>query len=65
MFTANVNNPDILPGGRWEQWCPGSVDAGAHRFDQRIIFERGMIYLQIRSRTVYKCPADRKSYLGR
>ena len=65
VFTANVNNPDILPGGRWEQWCPGSVDAGSGTASTNGLFlERGMIYPQIRSRTVYKCPADRKSYLG-
>jgi len=64
-FTANVNSPDILPGGRWEQWCPGSVDAGNGQASTNGLFlERGMIYPQIKARAVYKCPADRKAYLG-
>ena len=65
VFTANPNNPDILPGGRWEQWCPGSVDAGnGVTSTNQLFLERGMIYPQIKNRAVYKCPADRKSFLG-
>jgi len=65
VFTANVNNPLILPGGAWEQWCPGSVDAGNGVASTNFLFlERGLIYPQVRSRAVYKCPADRKAYLG-
>src|SRR6478736_3045 len=66
VYTANVNNPMIMPGGAWEQWCPGSVDApsGVASTDG-LFLERGMIFPQVKSRAVYKCPADQKSYLGK
>ena len=31
VFVNNPNNPFILPGGAWEQWCPGSVYSGQRR----------------------------------
>lgn len=63
-----VNNPAdarIQPGGQLEQWCPGSVDAGSGVASTNyLLLERGMIYPQVKARGVYKCPADRKTYLG-
>jgi len=65
VFTANANDARILPGGTWEQWCPGSVDAGNGVASTNSLFlERGTIYPQIRNKAVYKCPADQKKYLG-
>jgi prepilin-type N-terminal cleavage/methylation domain-containing protein/prepilin-type processing-associated H-X9-DG protein len=65
VLATNPNDPAILPGGAREQWCPGSVDAaGGTGATNGLFLERGMIYPQIKSRSVYKCPADRKTYLG-
>ena len=64
-FVGNPDDPRIQPGGTHEQWCPGSVDAGnpAASINPRLV-EKGMIFPQVKNRAVYKCPADRKSYLG-
>jgi len=65
VFTANANNPAIMPGGAWEQWCPGSVDSLNGLASTNVLFlERGTIYSQVKSYQVYKCPADRKNYRG-
>jgi len=65
VFVANPNDPSIQPGGANEQWCPGSVDAGnGVASTNYLLVEKGMIFPQVKNRGVYKCPADRKSYLG-
>jgi prepilin-type processing-associated H-X9-DG protein len=65
VFVANPADPRIQPGGTLEQWCPGSVDSGNGAASTNyLLIERGMIYPQVKSRSVYKCPADRKSFLG-
>lgn len=64
-FVGNPNDPRILPGGQFEQWCPGSVDASnGSASTNGLLLERGMIYPQVKSRSVYKCAADRKNFLG-
>ena len=65
VYVGDPNDPRIMPGGALEQWCPGSVDAlnGAASING-LLLERGTIYPQVRGRNVYKCAADRKSYLG-
>lgn len=65
VMVANPNDPSIQPGGAREQWCPGSVDAGnGVASTNYLLLERGMIFPQVKARGVYKCAADRKSYLG-
>jgi prepilin-type N-terminal cleavage/methylation domain-containing protein/prepilin-type processing-associated H-X9-DG protein len=65
VFVGNPADARIQPGGMWEQWCPGSVDAGnGVASTNGPLIEKGMIYPQVRSRAVYKCAADRKSYMG-
>lgn len=65
VFVANPNDPRIMPGGIWEQWCPGSVDAGNGAVSTNALFiMRGMIFPQVRNVRVYKCPADMKNYKG-
>ena len=66
VLVTNPNDPAILPGGAREQWCPGSMDAGNGVASiNPLLIDRGLIYPQIRSRAVYKCPADRKNYQGK
>ncbi len=65
VFVANPNDPSIQPGGSREQWCPGSVDAGnGVASTNYLLVQKGMIFPQVKNRAVYKCPADRKAFLG-
>ena len=69
VFVGNPNDPTIQPGyagaGSREQWCPGSVDAGNGAASTNwLLIEKGMIFPQVKNRAVYKCPADKKNYLG-
>ena len=66
VFVNNPSTASILPGGAWEQWCPGSVDVGNGPASTNGLFlERGMIWPHVgKSSKVYKCPADQKNYLG-
>jgi len=65
VYVGNPSDPSIQPGGSREQWCPGSVDAiNGSASTNFLLLERGMIYPHVNSRAVYKCPADRKSFLG-
>ena len=66
VFVGNHLDARIQPGGTWEQWCPGAVDApnGAASIDSRLV-EKGMIFPQVKNLGVYKCPADRKSFQGK
>ncbi len=64
-YVGNPNDARIMPGGAWEQWCPGSVDANNGVASTNVLLvKRGLIYPQVKSPAVYKCPADRKAYLG-
>lgn len=53
-------SPDILPGGRWAQWCPGLVDQ-AHPFTATNIdfIKAGLIFPYVQTVGIYRCPADR------
>ncbi|MDB6112047.1 MAG: hypothetical protein JWR69_3797 [Pedosphaera sp.] len=66
VYTANPNDPRILPGGTWEQWCPSSVDPvlNGPQSTNQLFIERGLIFPFVKSFSVYKCPADRNAYLG-
>ena len=65
VFVPNPNDNRIMPGGVWEQWCPGSVDSGNGPASTNLLFlERGLIWKNLSAHKVYKCPADRKSYRG-
>ena len=65
VFVANPNDPSVMPGGKWEQWCPGSVDSGNGPSSTNFTYlERGLIWNQVNSHQVYKCPADRKNFQG-
>ena len=64
-FVGIPTDPRIQPGGVWEQWCPGSVDAmNGQASTNYLLVEKGMIFSQIKNRAVYRCAADRKNYLG-
>jgi len=52
------NDPNILPGGRYIQWCPGSMRASTTILYQTNFIQDGLIYPYVNNITVYKCPAD-------
>jgi prepilin-type N-terminal cleavage/methylation domain-containing protein/prepilin-type processing-associated H-X9-DG protein len=64
-FVGIPTDARIQPGGIWEQWCPGSVDAlNGVASTNWLLVEKGMIFPYVKNRAVYKCCSDRKNYLG-
>ena len=53
-----INDPNILPGGKWVQWCPGNLQTAALVMDQTNFIQNGLIYPYVNTLNVYKCPAD-------
>jgi prepilin-type N-terminal cleavage/methylation domain-containing protein len=54
-----LTNPDLQPGGRFAQWCPGDVGNNitiALYYDQWI--KAGLLYSYVNSLSVYHCPGD-------
>jgi len=51
-------NPDLQPGGKYAQWCPGSFQnlTVALSYDKWI--KTGLLYPYLNSLPVYHCPAD-------
>jgi len=50
------NDPNILPGGKWVQWCPGLMNAFSPNWTNYM--QLGVIYPYVKNIAVYKCPAD-------
>jgi prepilin-type N-terminal cleavage/methylation domain-containing protein/prepilin-type processing-associated H-X9-DG protein len=66
VFVGNPNDPSIQPGGARAQWCPGSVDAGnPTAATNDLLLKKGLIFPQVNSVKVYKCPADQKKVAGK
>jgi prepilin-type N-terminal cleavage/methylation domain-containing protein/prepilin-type processing-associated H-X9-DG protein len=55
-----INDPNILPGGKYVQWCPGNVAATSLPLlvAQTNFIKAGLIYPYVNTIDVYKCPAD-------
>jgi len=53
-----LTNPDLQPGGKYAQWCPGSLLnlTIALNYDQWI--KAGLLYSYVNSLNVYHCPGD-------
>jgi prepilin-type N-terminal cleavage/methylation domain-containing protein/prepilin-type processing-associated H-X9-DG protein len=53
-----LTNPELQPGGKFAQWCPGSMQTitVALYYDQWI--KAGLLYPYINSLKVYHCPGD-------
>lgn len=58
--SASPTDPDINPGGKWAQWCPGRMDT-LNAWDVGFI-KAGLIYPYISQVSIYRCPADRSTY---
>ena len=52
------NDPTILPGGKYIQWCPGNLKTSSLITYQTDFIEAGLIYPYVKAVNVYKCPAD-------
>ena len=55
---TGINDPNIMPGGKYVQWCPGNVQIPTLVFDQTNFIQNGLIYPYVNTMTVYKCAAD-------
>jgi prepilin-type N-terminal cleavage/methylation domain-containing protein/prepilin-type processing-associated H-X9-DG protein len=53
---STPTDPNILPGGKWIQWCPGNM-ATYSSYATNFI-QAGLIYPYVKTSNVYKCPAD-------
>jgi prepilin-type N-terminal cleavage/methylation domain-containing protein len=47
---------DLLPGGKWVQWCPG--DVAKYNAYATLFIQAGLIYPYINTLAVYQCPTD-------
>jgi prepilin-type N-terminal cleavage/methylation domain-containing protein/prepilin-type processing-associated H-X9-DG protein len=62
--TSQSNNPNdsrYQPGGVWSQWCPGLMTVAPSAYSNAWI-KLGLIYPNVNSDKVYRCPADRSVY---
>lgn len=57
---ATSTDPNINPGGKWAQWCPGRMDT-LNAWDDGFI-KVGLIYPYIKTTAPYRCPADNSVY---
>jgi prepilin-type N-terminal cleavage/methylation domain-containing protein/prepilin-type processing-associated H-X9-DG protein len=55
---AVMNDPSILPGGKYIQWCPGNLQTIALFLDQTNFIQNGLVYPYVNTLNVYKCSAD-------
>src|SRR6516164_11514416 len=58
MIVNPQTNPDLLPGGKYAQWCPGPMQnlTVALSYDKWI--KTGLLYPYLNSLHVYHCPGD-------
>ena len=57
------NDPNILPGGKYVQWCPGVVNSSSATIllAGTNFIQNGLIYPYVNNISVYKCSADQKT----
>jgi prepilin-type N-terminal cleavage/methylation domain-containing protein/prepilin-type processing-associated H-X9-DG protein len=53
-----LNDPNILTGGKYVQWCPGNLRTASLVMDQTNFIQNGLIYPYVNTMSVYKCVAD-------
>jgi prepilin-type N-terminal cleavage/methylation domain-containing protein len=52
------SNPDLRPGGKYAQWCPGSVQNLTIVLDYNHWIKAGLLYTYLNTLSVYHCPSD-------
>jgi len=57
---STAAGPDIQPGQKWAQWCPGRADVFS--IDGPQFLKVGLIYSYINNTNMYKCAADRAGF---
>jgi prepilin-type N-terminal cleavage/methylation domain-containing protein/prepilin-type processing-associated H-X9-DG protein len=55
---TTLNDPNILSGGKYVQWCPGNLKTATLILDQTNFIQNGLIYPYVNTLNVYKCAAD-------
>jgi prepilin-type N-terminal cleavage/methylation domain-containing protein/prepilin-type processing-associated H-X9-DG protein len=55
---TTLNDPNILTGGKYVQWCPGNLKTVSLLMDQTNFIQNGLIYPYVNTMSVYKCSAD-------
>jgi prepilin-type N-terminal cleavage/methylation domain-containing protein/prepilin-type processing-associated H-X9-DG protein len=58
--TGLSTDPNINPGGKWQQWCPGRMDT-LNAWDTSFI-QVGLLYPYVKNVALYRCPADHSTY---
>ncbi len=58
--SSSSADPNINPGGKWAQWCPGRMDT-LNAWDDSFI-KAGLLFPYVKSVALYRCPADRSLY---
>jgi hypothetical protein len=53
-------DPNLRPGGRIAQWCPGNLQSAQMDFSRYYTnwIKAGLLYPYVQTIAVYKCPAD-------
>lgn len=51
-------NPELQPGGKYAQWCPGSTLQQIVAFNYTKWIKTGLLYPYLNSLSVYHCPGD-------
>jgi len=68
VLQLNPTAPAALPGGTFACWVLGAVDqttpANAQSSTNILCIQNGLLFEQLKSPAVYKCPADRKTGPG-
>jgi prepilin-type N-terminal cleavage/methylation domain-containing protein/prepilin-type processing-associated H-X9-DG protein len=61
---TSPTDPNILPGGKYVQWCPGDMKAGniSQMLNQTNFIQEGLIYPYVNNINVYHCPADKTTF---
>jgi prepilin-type N-terminal cleavage/methylation domain-containing protein/prepilin-type processing-associated H-X9-DG protein len=56
-----LNDPNILQGGKYVQWCPGNLKTPTLVLYQTNFIQNGLIYPYVNTMNVYKCAADQSA----
>ncbi len=58
-LTVNpLANPDLQPGGKFAQWCPGNMQNLIIALDYDQWIKTGLLYPYLNTLSIYRCPAD-------
>ena len=53
-----LNNPDLQPGGKYAQWCPGNLQVNVIALHYDRFIKAGLLYPYLNTLSIYHCPSD-------